>query len=157
MHFSASSQWSKICFGDQGIMFNGKKGLKFSQIVLVRLEGVTPPPPKRSAFFFNPSLSNVWTLKMETWNGSKPPLLPYTWSSFGWRDPFSGCCQVWHVYPSDLTIVIWVQSDLLALAQVQHHLHLLRSLSVPVGLEKVHIFVLFKGEILTHIMSVMET
>ena len=49
------------------------------------------------------------------------------------------------VYPSDLTIVIWVQSDLLVLAQVQDHLHLLRSLSVPVGLEKVHIFVLFKG------------
>ena len=49
------------------------------------------------------------------------------------------------LYMSDLTIVIWVQSDLLALAQVQHHLHLLRSLSVPVGLEKVHIFVLFKG------------
>ena len=41
--------------------------------------------------------------------------------------------------------MIWVQSDLLALAQVQDHLHLLRSLSVPVGLEKVHIFVLFKG------------
>ena len=52
---------------------------------------------------------------------------------------------IYVVYPSDLTIVIWVQSDLLALAQVQHHLHLLRSLSVPVGLGKMHIFVLFKG------------
>ena len=30
MHFSASSQWSKICFGYQGIIFNGKKGLKRS-------------------------------------------------------------------------------------------------------------------------------
>ena len=62
MHFSASSQWSKICFGYQGIIFNGKKGLTFSQIVLVRLEGGDPPPPKRSAwplfhsFFFTPSL-----------------------------------------------------------------------------------------------------
>ena len=61
MHFSASSQWSKICFGYPGIIFNGKKGLKFSQIVLVRLEGGDPPsPPKRSAwplfhsFFFEP-------------------------------------------------------------------------------------------------------
>ena len=25
MHFSASSQWSKICFGYQGIIFNGEK------------------------------------------------------------------------------------------------------------------------------------
>ena len=50
MHFSASSQWSKICFGYQGIIFNGKKGLKFSQIVLVRLEGGDPPPPKQSFF-----------------------------------------------------------------------------------------------------------
>ena len=46
MHFSASSQWSKICFGYQGIIFNGKKGLTFSQIVLVRLEGGDPPSPQ---------------------------------------------------------------------------------------------------------------
>ena len=46
MHFSASSQWSKICFGYQGIIFNGKKGPKFSQIVLVRLGGGAPPPPQ---------------------------------------------------------------------------------------------------------------
>ena len=28
MHFSASSQLSKICFGYQGIIFNGKKVVK---------------------------------------------------------------------------------------------------------------------------------
>ena len=28
MNFSASSQWSKICFGYQGIIFNGKKVVK---------------------------------------------------------------------------------------------------------------------------------
>ena len=28
MHFSASSQWSKICFGYQGIIINGKKGAR---------------------------------------------------------------------------------------------------------------------------------
>ena len=45
MLFSASSQWSKICFGYQGIIFNGKKGLKRS------------PWPLFHSFFFNPSLS----------------------------------------------------------------------------------------------------
>ena len=38
----------KICFGYQGIIFNGKKGLTFSQIVLVRLEGGDPPTPPQS-------------------------------------------------------------------------------------------------------------
>ena len=63
MHFSASSQWSKICFGYQGIIFNWKKVLKFSQIVSVKLEGGDPPiPPKAvsltafSQVFFTPSL-----------------------------------------------------------------------------------------------------
>ena len=64
MHFSASSQWSKIYIGYQEITFNGKKVLKFSQIVLVRLGGVDPPPPPQSGqsdrffpvFFLNPSL-----------------------------------------------------------------------------------------------------
>ena len=37
MHFSASSQSSKIFFEYQGIIFNGKKVLKFSQIEAVRL------------------------------------------------------------------------------------------------------------------------
>ena len=37
MHFSASSQWSKICFGYQGIIFNRKKVLNFSQIESVSL------------------------------------------------------------------------------------------------------------------------
>ena len=77
LHFSASSQWSKICFGYQGIIFNGKKGLKFSQIVLVRLEGGDPPPqsgqPDRffTVFFFDPfpndhhqnPTSNLYMLK----------------------------------------------------------------------------------------------
>ena len=44
MHFSASSQWSKICFGYQGIIFNGENVLKFSQIEAVRLGGGCPPP-----------------------------------------------------------------------------------------------------------------
>merc|ERR1719209_1295984 len=60
MHFSASSQWSKICFGYQGIIFNGKKVLKFSQIEAVKLGGggAPPPPPQAvsltalSQFFF---------------------------------------------------------------------------------------------------------
>ena len=66
MLFSASSQWSKICFGYQGIIFNGKKGLKFSQIVLVRLEGGDPPSPHQSGqpdrffpVFFTPPLTNI--------------------------------------------------------------------------------------------------
>ena len=46
MHFSASSQWSKIYIGYQEITFNGKKVLKFSQIVLVRLGGGDPPHPQ---------------------------------------------------------------------------------------------------------------
>ena len=50
MHFSASSQWSKICFGYQGIIFNGKKGLTFSQIVLVSLTAFS------QFFFLTPSL-----------------------------------------------------------------------------------------------------
>ena len=37
MHFSAFSQWSKICFGYQGIIFNRKKFLNFSQIESVSL------------------------------------------------------------------------------------------------------------------------
>ena len=66
MHFSASSQWSKICFGYQGIIFNGKKGLTFSQIVLVRLEGGDPPPqsgqPDRffTVFFWPLPLPFCW-------------------------------------------------------------------------------------------------
>ena len=64
MLFSASSQWSKICFGYQGIIFNGKKGLKFSQIVLVRLEGGDPPPPKRSAWPLFPSFF-FWPLPLQ--------------------------------------------------------------------------------------------
>ena len=63
MHFSASSQWSKICFVYQEMIFDGENILKFSQIVLVRLGGLIPPPPKKSGqpdrsypFFFNPSL-----------------------------------------------------------------------------------------------------
>ena len=55
MHFSASSQWSKICFGYQGIIFNGKKGLKFSQIVLVRLE----PDRFFTVFFLTASLTKL--------------------------------------------------------------------------------------------------
>ena len=46
MHFSASSQWSKICFGYQGFIFNGKKVLKFSQIEAVSLTAF-------SQFFFD--------------------------------------------------------------------------------------------------------
>ena len=72
MHFSASSQWSKICFGYQGIIFNGKKGLKFSQMVLVRLEGGDPPPKAVSLttfsqFFFNPSLNQKIYRKSVFW------------------------------------------------------------------------------------------
>ena len=43
MHFSASSQWSEICFGYQGIIFNRKKVLNFSQIESVRGRGDPPP------------------------------------------------------------------------------------------------------------------
>ena len=43
MHFSTSSQRSKICFGYHEIIFNGEKVLKFSQIEAVRLEGDDPP------------------------------------------------------------------------------------------------------------------
>merc|ERR1712020_854900 len=46
MHFSASSKWSKICFGYQGIIFNGKNVLKFSQIEAVSLTAF-------SQFFFD--------------------------------------------------------------------------------------------------------
>ena len=46
MNFSASSQWSKICFGYQGIIFNRKKVLNFSQIESVSLTD-------SSQFFFN--------------------------------------------------------------------------------------------------------
>ena len=64
MHFSASSQWSKICFGYQGIIFNGENVLKFSQIEAVRLGRGWPPLPPQSGqpdrffpvFFLNPSL-----------------------------------------------------------------------------------------------------
>ena len=46
MHFSASSQWSKICFGYQEIIFNRKKVLNFSQIESVSLTD-------SSQFFFD--------------------------------------------------------------------------------------------------------
>ena len=57
MHFSASSQWSKICFGYQKIIFNRKKVLNFSQIESVRRRGGGPPPESgsltvSSQFFF---------------------------------------------------------------------------------------------------------
>ena len=52
MHFSASSQWSKIYIGYQEITFNGKKVLKFSQIVLVRLGGSDHPPHPQSQFSY---------------------------------------------------------------------------------------------------------
>ena len=45
MHFSASLQWSKICFGYQGKIFNRKKVLNFSQKESVRGRGGGPPPP----------------------------------------------------------------------------------------------------------------
>ena len=67
MHFSASSQWNKICFWYQGIIFNGKKVLKFSQIEAVRLGGGGGDPPSHqgvsltafSQFFFMTSLKHT--------------------------------------------------------------------------------------------------
>ena len=63
MHFSASSQWSKICFGYQGIIFNGKKRPKIFTNRFGQAGGGYPPTPKAvsltafSQFFFTPRLS----------------------------------------------------------------------------------------------------
>ena len=58
-HFSAPSQWHKIRFEYQGIIFNGKKGPKFSHMLMVRL-GAWPPPygqaDRRIWVFFTTSL-----------------------------------------------------------------------------------------------------
>ena len=42
MRFSAPSPLSKMSFEYQGIIFNGKKVLNFSQMLTVRLEGADP-------------------------------------------------------------------------------------------------------------------
>ena len=52
MHFSASSQWSKICFVYQEMIFDGENILKFSQIVLVRLGGSDHTPHPQSQFSY---------------------------------------------------------------------------------------------------------
>ena len=44
MHFSARSQWNEMCFDNQRIIFQGEKR-KVSLKLMVRLGGMTPPPP----------------------------------------------------------------------------------------------------------------
>ena len=90
MHFSASSQWSKICFGYQGIIFNGKKGLKFSQIEVVRLRGSDPPTtPKAvsltafSQFFFEP-FPNTYTVLNFIQTSKTSRLITFNWSLSSW-------------------------------------------------------------------------
>ena len=78
MHFSTSSQRSKICFGYHEIIFNGEKVLKFSQIFSVSLTAFS--------HFFTPSLSGepvkTWYFMVRLIKRVDPPGPPPPYGQF---------------------------------------------------------------------------
>ena len=86
MLFSAPSPWSKMCFEYQGIIFKGKKVIKFSQMLTVNPEGDDPLPPpygqpdRKKSVFLTLSLAGSFTCDsssfLEELISSFPPLSP---------------------------------------------------------------------------------
>ena len=124
MLFSASSQWSKICFGYQGIIFNGKKGLTFSQIVLVSLTAFSqfffwPLPLHLSEMIFQSVryISDTVSCNINCFLFFCSFRLQYCWVGFyqNFQHCFLlhslnvTCCQ--HCFLSMLRVTCWAQSS----------------------------------------------